>query len=602
MRRRPALPPARSLSRLLARALALALVAAVSLAGCVSLPESGPVVEIEQQADASTDTGGAAAIDARPPQDGQSAAEVVKGFLDAMQAWPAELATAKEFLSAEARATWNPQGTIVYEDALPPAGGGGRVDVRLGGATRLDARGGWQGDLPADESSLSFGLVSEDGEYRIAALPPVLVVPATWFEQRYRQVSLYFPDPSGQVLVPEPVFVGDDSTFASSLVSGLLRGPGRPLRGVVTSQLPSGLKVDLSVPVTDGTAAISLTGEASAFTPADTEALFAQLAWTLRQDPDVEAFTLDIDGRPVRTAEGETRVPVEVGGRLDPAGFQTDSLLYGLRDGLLVSGTPGAFDPVDGVLGRVPLGLRSVAVDLTGAEVAGVSEGGGTLTVAPLADGLTPAEGEEDPGLADVRTLLTGTDLLPPAWDLHGRLWVVDRTSAGALVSWYAGPRSGTVEVPGVTGEQVTDLLVSRDGSRLVAVVRGPRADSLRVARIRTDVDGAVAGVTRARSLVLDDDPTRRIRDVAWTSTTTLAVLNRLTEVTAKVVTVGVDGSPGGLGGITTTLSGARALVGSPADGTRVYAVTDTGLADLEATVRGPRVLDEGVTYIDYAG
>ena len=583
--------------------LAGALLSSVLLAGCVSLPDSGPVVEVEEQTGAAADTGGAAAIDARPPQEGQSAAEVVKGFLDAMQAWPTELATAKEFLSAEARATWNPQGTIVYEDALPPAGGGGRVEVRLGGASRLDARGGWQGELAPEESSLSFGLVTEEGEYRIAALPSALVVPETWFEQRYRQVSLYFPDPSGQVLVPEPVFVGDDSTFASSLVSGLLRGPGPALRGVVTSQLPSGLKVDLSVPVTDGTAAISLTGEASAFSPGDTDELFAQLAWTLRQDPDVDAFTLDIDGRPVRTAAGETRIPVEVGDRLDPAGFQTDSLLYGLREGLLVSGTPGSFDPVDGVLGRVALGVRSIAVDLTGAEVAAVSEGGGTLYAAPLTDGLpSSAAGEDDPGLDDVRTLLAGTDLLPPAWDLHGRLWVVDRTATGALVSWYAGDRGGALEVPGVTGEQVTDLLVSRDGSRLVAVVRGPRADSLRVARILTDEEGMVVGVTRARALVLDDDPSRRIRDVAWTSTTNLAVLNRLTGVTAKVVTVGVDGSPGGLGGITTTLSGARALVGSPAPGAGVYAVTDTGLADLGATVRGPRVLDEGVTYVDFAG
>ena len=64
----------------------------------------------------------------------------------------------------------------------------------------------------------------------------------------------------------------------------------------------------------------------------------------------------------------------------------------------------------------------------------------------------------------------------------------------------------------------------------------------------------------------------------------------------------GVDGSPGGLGGIITTLSGATALVGSPAAGTRVYAVTDTGLADLNATVRGPRVLDEGLTFVTYAG
>lgn len=585
------------------RRLPVLVAAALLLTGCVSLPESGPVVEVDQPGGAAADTGGAAAIDARPPQAGQSATEVVKGFLDAMQAWPTELATAKQFLAAEIRTTWNPRGTLVYEDALPPSGGAGRVEVRLGGASRLDARGAWQGEVAPEESVLGFGLVTEDGEYRIADLPDALVVPETWFEQRYRQVALYFPDPAGSVLVPEPVFVGDDSTFASTLVSGLLAGPGRALRGVVRTQLPPGLQVDLSVPVTDGTAAISLTGEAGAFAPDDVDLLFAQLAWTLRQDPDVEAFTLEVDGRPVRTTDGETRIATSVGDRLDPAGFQTDSLLYALREGLLVSGTPGSFDPVDGVLGRVPLGLRSIGVDLVGSRVAGISEAGGTLYLAPLIDGGPPAaEGEEDPGLAEVSTVLTGTDLLPPAWDVLGRLWVVDRTSTGALVSWYADDEGGVVDVPGLTGEQVNDVLVSRDGTRLVAVVRGRVRDQIRVARIRSDSSGAVVGVTRARPVVLDDDPSRRVRDVAWTSTTSLAVLNRLTDVSAKVITVGVDGSPGGLNGITTTLSGARALVGSPAPAAGVYAVTDSGLADLNATVRGPRVLDEGVTYVDYAG
>ena len=599
-------------TRPLARALPVGLLTAalsLALAGCVSLPVSGPVVEVERQSAEAADTGGAAAIDARPPQDGQSAPEVVKGFLDAMQAWPTELATAKEFLSSEARTTWNPQGTIVYEDALPPTGGASRVELRVGGADRLDARGAWLGALAPEEDSLAFRLVLENGEYRIADLPPALVVPTTWFEQRYRQVALYFPDPTGTVLVPEPVFVGDDSTFASSLVSGLLRGPGPNLRGVVSTQLPSGLRVDLSVPVTDGTATIALTGEAGAFTPGDTELLVAQLAWTLRQDPDVDAFTLDIDGRPVRTAQGATRFSVQAGDRLDPVGHQSDSLLYGLRDGLLVAGTPGSLEPVDGVLGRVPLGLRSVSVDLASEQVASVTDDGTTAYLAPLSDGGLEAaagegaeEGAEDPGLAEVATVLTGTDLLPPAWDVHDRLWLLDRTSVGAVVQWYAGERSGVVEVPGVSGLQVSELLVSRDGSRLVAVVRGPRGDSLRVARIRTDAEGGVAGATRARALAIDDDASRRIRDVAWTSPTTLAVLNRLTDVSAKVVTVGVDGSPGGLGGITTTLSGATALAGSPAPGARVYAITDSGLADLNATVRGPRVLDEGVTYLDYAG
>ncbi len=201
--------------------------------------------------------------------------------------------------------------------------------------------------------------------------------------------------------------------------------------------------VDLSVPVTDGLAAISLTGEASAFSPADTELLFAQLAWTLRQDPDVDAFTLAIDGRPVRTVGGETRIPVAVGDQLDPVGFQTDSLLHGLRDGLLVSGTPGSLDPVGGVMGRVDLGVRSVAVDLLGTRVAAVSEAGGTVLLAPLTDGegVTPRE-DDDRGRRH-RPAATGLGRPRPALAArpHGR-WRCRQVGAGGG-QWRAGRPGG---------------------------------------------------------------------------------------------------------------------------------------------------------------
>ena len=79
--------------------------------------------------------------------------------------------------------------------------------MTLTGADRLDARGAWQGPLPRRRSALEFPMAQEDGEWRIAQAPDALIVPETWFEQRFRQVSLYFFDPTAQILVPEPVFV-----------------------------------------------------------------------------------------------------------------------------------------------------------------------------------------------------------------------------------------------------------------------------------------------------------------------------------------------------------------------------------------------------------
>ena len=76
----------------------------------------------------------------------------------------------------------------------------------------------------------------EDGEYRINNPPDALVVPATWFAQRFSQVSLYYFDRTGSVLVPEPVFVPLGDQLATSLVTGLVAGRARTC---VASRAPS---------------------------------------------------------------------------------------------------------------------------------------------------------------------------------------------------------------------------------------------------------------------------------------------------------------------------------------------------------------------------
>ena len=77
-----------------------------------------------------------------------------------------------------------------------------------------------------------------------------------------------------------------------------------------------------------------------------------------------------------------------------------------------------------------------------------------------------------------------GQDLLKPAWDVAGRLWLVDRRETGAVVSVVVDRRQRAVQISGVSGARVKPFLVSRDGTRLVAVVRGPKGDQLVVSRI----------------------------------------------------------------------------------------------------------------------
>ena len=104
------------------------------------------------------------------------------------------------------------------------------LTVELAGASLLDRRGTFRGPLPPDQRALEFPMAIENGEWRIAEAPDALVVPESWFEQRFRQVSLYFFDPSAQILVPEPVFVQRGEPSTTALTEALLRGPGRRAR------------------------------------------------------------------------------------------------------------------------------------------------------------------------------------------------------------------------------------------------------------------------------------------------------------------------------------------------------------------------------------
>ncbi len=286
-------------------------VAALLLAptACVSMPQSGPVTDtrvaprLEDQR--------ATAIDPLPPRPGASAVQIAQGFLEAMTQTPistsVNISVAREYLATDARATWNPDAeTIIYDESSAPEAVGAAARVRLTGAESLDTRGAWVGDLGRPASTLELQMVLENGEYRIVDPPDALIVPASWFAQRFREVSLYYFDRTGQILVPESVFVPRGQQLASSLTEGLLEGPAGDARRVVRTFVPTGLDIGLSVPITAGVAEVSLLGEAPDRSADSSALMLAQLAATLRQDPSITSIRVTVGGQPV-TLPGRPR-------------------------------------------------------------------------------------------------------------------------------------------------------------------------------------------------------------------------------------------------------------------------------------------------------
>ncbi|MCW2767908.1 MAG: hypothetical protein JWO11_3867 [Nocardioides sp.] len=561
-------------------------------AGCIRLPESGPVVDAGSTSDVATEPG--MNYDPPPPQVGDSATDIVRGFLNAMTATPIQQKPAREFLTTDAQAAWNPGlETITYPGTLTPRGES-QVSVTLTDADHLDSRGAWQGALPVENQNLSFPMKREEnGEWRIDAAPNALIVPETWFENHFRQVSLYFFDPTSTVLVPEPVFVQNGEQLATTLVAGLLRGPGPGLSRVSQSLLPAE-PVELSVPFSDGVASITLGGEAAQPPPEDVRPMLAQLAWTLRQEPTIRSFRLTIGNQVVQLPGAITEFSVDEGAEYDPTGLRSSSLLYGLRDGLLVSGSADSLTPVAGPLGRRDVGVRSIGVNLDATTVGAIAADGRSVLMAPVRD------------TADkVTQVVSGaTNLLKPTWDLHDRMWLVDRTSSGAQVSYLENGKPHSLDVPRLSGRDVKRFLVSRDGSRLVAVVhRGDRGDEFLVSRISYDATGHVLAALPASRLFWEGGRSLlQVRDIAWLTPTTFVVLHRVAQ-SFEVRSLSVDGAPSGLDGLPTKLNGDfRALAGSPVRSEDLYAVTNTSLADVTNPGAGNATLDPGVTTVGYVG
>ncbi|HEU5456342.1 MAG TPA: LpqB family beta-propeller domain-containing protein, partial [Nocardioides sp.] len=172
----------------------------------------------------------------------------------------------------------------------------------------------------------------------------------------------------------------------------------------------------------------------------------------------------------------------------------------------------------------------------------------------------------------------------------------------GARVSYLSGDRPVAVRVPGVTGRRVTHFTVSRDGSRLVAVVRDARGDRVMISRIVHDAQGQVVRVQRADHIAWEGDSRLDVRDIGWSSATSVAVLHQLARELFQVRTISVDGSPPGPDSLLTTLPGrVTGLVSSPEQSESLFAITRSGLLDL--TQDAPATaLDPRLRSLDYVG
>lgn len=495
-----------------------------TLAGCVGIPTSGPVgIGVEGV----SDQGAVEPLGDPPPQDG-SPEDIVRGFLSASAAGFSRDTTAssaddfrnaREYLSGEARRSWNPrERVVVYATASSPtvafdeASG---VDVEVRVAARIDSDGRYYQAGPDAQESLAFDLVQDsEGQWRISGLEDGVVLSEPNFEAIYRSATLYFLSQDGTFLVPETRWF-PLRNLATSVVRALLAGPSDWLRDAVRSAIPDGatLQPDAVSVDEDGVASVSLAAGGLPTEPEDRELMQAQLDATLRI-AQVRTVDVSAGGVPLGADAAELDRGQDEGG-----------LLEAIQDDRLVELSHGELLPVDGIASLAGLDARDPA------------RGGGGLRVMLSGPNrlVTVPESGDDP-----ETLLTAAGLVAPSVDRLGWAWTATSSSPGALVAVDADGERMDVEADWLQGRTVRSVRVARDATRVAVVSTGTDGVRVDVAAVVRDGSGAPQSLGDAwRTGVTLLDATR----VVWVDESTLGVLGRAgTATTAAYYLVPVSG------------------------------------------------------------
>ena len=536
------------------RALVAVVVAVVLLPGCAGLPDSGEVTEVD-----GSRIGEQPLTQINPPGPTRDATpvQVVRGFIEAMRAFPVSTDTAAQFLTEEAADAWRPQRqTVIYDDLSVAEPSSANVHLSVRRIATLDARGAY---TPAENRLLGvdhrFALLPEKGEWRIDNPPDQIYVNADFFAAYYLPLSLHFLDLSGDVLVPDPIYLPRGEQLATSLVRGLLEGPTSDLADQVFTVVPPDTQVDGAVPVRpDGVAEVRLSSQVLELSDQQREQLSAQLVWTLRQVSGIVGVRILADGVPLDVPGVEEVQRLNVwDGEYAPYDPSAGGELFALRNGRLVSVSQTTVSPYEGMWRDPSRELADFGVVQPASQLAAVTTDRSRVLVVPVSSNRR----------AQPTTIYRGGhDLTDPTWDANERLWVVEQRARGSRMLLFhplaeGSPPPQRIPMGPLDRRRVEAFALSPDGLRFAAIARtvhprelGPR----RVVLGTVAVGGGITGVQRVadvHDLETSGAHFETPIDVGWTDGTTVTVLARIGPHPPQPYEVRIDGSQV-LGGVVT--------------------------------------------------
>ena len=494
---------------------AAVVIAALVLAACAGLPLSGPV----NPGLAAGEDAGSPEFIFRPdePQPGATPEQIVDGFIRAGSG-PGPAANwevARMFLAPSIRETWKPEASVtidVPDDRASISPSEGAVELSLGAVATVDSTGAYQPD--AGLTQLSFRLAQQDdGQWRITEAPDGVVIDRDVFENVFHRYSLMYFDSTWQFLVPDVRWF-PTTNAATRIASALVNGsPSGWLGGSVVNSFPESVSLARpSVPLESGVAQVTLSAEALQLESTTLDRMQTQLTASLAT-ASVSGAQMLVASTPL-TAEPVSTRSTRVTG---PPLVQTEAG-FGFLSGDELTPVAGLSDAMELI---APAAIQ-VSPDRDFAAVRLV--GGGVARV--------PAD-------SPVAVVDTRSSLIDPSADPFGYIWSVPRDEPAAVTVFStAGQQSAVADAwPGAS--EIVAMGVSRDGTRLAALlVTGGRSEVWIAGIVR----GAEAVPVRLGEAVPLGPLAGPGSGLAWLDDTTVGVLS--TEAEGPQFTEQLVGGP----------------------------------------------------------
>lgn len=517
-----------SLQRRLVRAAGCVVLAAAPVA-CAGIPDGGGV-HVGRQVPAA---GGLGDVDVRvlppPPLPRMSPEDIVHGFLRAMVNADGGFEIARSYLTARAGQTWQPGLEVTtYDDSalqisLTTAAGASRaVEVTAPRVGMIDQRGDFTPH--AGTVRARFQLVRQAGQWRIDRLPARALMSTVDALRAFRVADVYYLNRPGSALVPEQVLLRPVSRgVTTALVRALLAGPGRWLAPAVRTAFPAGTDLIGNVPVDlSGVAEVNLSADARKASRSQLRGMSAQIVWTLRQVSEISSVQLLVDGSPLRVPGAPVVQPRASWSSYDPAAPPVTPVAFyahALR-WRVVGGTQRGF-------ASTADGWSSAALSADGRRMAGVVRGrrGAEFVAAPVG--------------GPVQAVLHADAVTAPSFDRTGVAFAVARNGERQWVA--AVDENGAVQTVSADlalfDGVVQDLRLSRDGSRVAAVVGSRGSGRLLIGRVTSARGSLHLGSFR------DVLPAARdVRGVSWDGGDQVVVTAADASGGREVLSVDVDG------------------------------------------------------------